>query len=273
MGHFETAQRQFIAYLRDPAGSPEAGMPIERAQVYESLIYSNIESLLSSGFPVLKQLDTEARWHTRVRAFVKDHRCPPAEFHRAAGCFVDFVFEQPNALPDDWPFLAELVHYEWVEMVLAIAADQVDWAQAEAGAPDDDWVLSPLAAVLAYCAPVHAIVVGEAPVIAEQPATFLAVRRNRRDGVQFMQLNALTWQLLVWMRDNEGASINDAIDAFAEALPQIAEALRLQAPGLIEHLRDSDVLIPRQALRVGVECFPDARPETRLPALRQGLLG
>lgn len=273
MGHFETVQRQFIAHLRDPQACPDAGMPAERAKVYESLIYSNIESLLSSGFPVLKGLDTEARWHQRVRAFLKTHRCAPAEFHRAAGCYVDFVFEQSDALPDDWPFLAELVHYEWVEMVLAIAADQVDWVQVEHGAADDDWVLSPLAAVLAYCAPVHAISPGQPVEIAQQPATFLAVRRNRRDAVQFMQLNALTWQLMVWMRDNEGAGINEAIDAFAEALPQLADALRLQAPGLIEHLRDSDVLIPRHALRAYVDCFPESRPEARLPALRLGLMG
>lgn len=265
MGNFETLQRQFIAHLRDPVASPDSGMPDERAKVYASLIYSNIEALLRSGFPVLRSLDDDERWQARVRAFLRSHHCAPAEFHRAAGCFVDFVYEQPNALPDDWPFLAELAHYEWVEMVLAIAADQVDWSRV--GEASDDLVLSPLAAVLAYRAPVHTVQAGVEVVIAEQPDTYLAVRRNRSDAVQFMQLNALTYQLLAWMRSNDSASIAEAVEAFAEALPAVAEALRAQAPGLIEHLRDSDVLVPRGAV-LEVACFPESRPEDRLPATR-----
>lgn len=269
MGDFAAAQRRFIAFLRDPAASPDAGMPEARAKVYESLIYSNIESLLRSGFPVLRTLDDDARWHARVRAFLRDHRCAPAEFHRAAGCFVDFVHERRDALADDWPFLAELAHYEWVEMVLAIAADQVDWTRIDDAS--DDLVLSPLAAVLAYQAPVHRIQPGVEVLVSEQPDTYLAVRRNRVDAVQFMQLNALTYQLLAWMRSNDNASIAEAMDAFADALPAVAEPLRAQAPGLIEHLRDSDVLVPRGAV-LDVACFPDARPELRLPAARLGLL-
>lgn len=272
MGHFEAVQRQFIAHLRDPEGAPAAGMPAERAKVYESLIYGNIDSVLRSGFPVLRGLDDDARWHQRVRAFLREHRCTPAEFHRVAGCFVDFVHAHPRAVPDDWPFLAELAHYEWVEMALAIAPDQVDWQAAADDANETEWVMSPLAAVLAYCAPVHSIGPGVLPEIAPQPETFLAVRRNRHDGVQFMQLNALTYQLLAWMRGNDEATVTEAVEAFCEALPALAEPLRAQAPGLIAHLRDSDVLVPRHAVRK-LPVFPEARPEQRLPAMRDGLLG
>jgi len=110
------------------------------------------------------------------------------------------------------------------------------------------------------------------PEMAPQPETFLAVRRNRHDGVQFMQLNALTYQLLAWMRGNGEATVTEAVEAFCQALPALAEPLRAQAPGLIAHLRDSDVLVPRHAVRK-LPVFPEARPEQRLPAMRDGLLG
>lgn len=260
---FVDAQRAFVAFLRDPEHVSTA-LPADRAQVYQSLIYSNIESLLRSGFPVLRSLDDDARWQARVRAFIRDHRCVPAEFHRAAGCFVDFCFEKPDALADDWPFLAELAHYEWVEMVLAIAPDRVDWSKRDT---DDDWVLSPLAAVLAYHAPVHAIGPGFADAVPEQPSTFLAVRRTRRDAVQFMQLNALTYQLLSHLRETPEHSIHDALAGLVAQLPQLAEALQAQAPGLIQHLADSDVLVARTSL-TNADWFADSDPHLRLPLLR-----
>lgn len=257
-------QRRLASYLRAPDACP-APMPPERAAVYADLIYRNLEGLLSSGFPVLKRLTPAADWAARVRAFLHDHRCAPAEFHRAAGCFVDYCLARAqgdNAV--EWR-VAELAHYEWVELVLAIAADQVDFTvPADA---DTRWTLSPLAAVLAYRHPVHRWSTPEDLRAGAETPSFFVVRRQRDDRVRFMAINALSWELLERLRLAPDSGWPGAVAKLAAHYPMLASALAEQSPALLRQFIDADVLVPAAALRP-VPTFADEDPHLRLPLAR-----
>ncbi len=69
---------------------------------------------ISSGFPVLRQLFDEPRWHRLVRAFMREHRARTPYFNdwarsSSAGCGTAAGGGR-SALP------AGLAHYEWVEL-------------------------------------------------------------------------------------------------------------------------------------------------------------
>lgn len=215
MAELRAQQLAMARYLRDPATQqPPAGVERRRLQVYETLIYNNIEGFISGGFPVLRRLYADAAWHRLVRAFIDGHRCHTPYFLEISQEFVRFLLERPCPHPDDPPFIAELAHYEWVELALTVAEDDIP---PEAGGDPmrSPLTLSPLAWPLAYAYPVHQIGVDFRPTEPGDPV-YLVVYRDRADTVQFMALNAATARLLELVRERgpePGAALLHALAA------------------------------------------------------------
>jgi hypothetical protein len=169
-----------------------------RAQVYRDLVQENLVSLLSGTFPVLIGILGQKAWRDLVRAFLRDYRATTPKFGEVAGEFISFLSSWQPLLQDEaWPpFLLELAHYEWIEMVLQ---------QSEAEplpASEAHWLLerplrvSPLAWPLAYNWPVHRLGLDYQPVAAPAQPTLLLIRRAADWTVRFSELSPLAWRLL-----------------------------------------------------------------------------
>ncbi|MEM1113008.1 MAG: putative DNA-binding domain-containing protein [Pseudomonadota bacterium] len=200
------SQMRMANFLRNPEEAPPPpGVEARRLQIYQDLIYNNIEGFISSGFPVLRSLYSDEDWHSMVRDFIDGHRCESPYFLEISQEFLRYLMERREPQPADPAFAAELAHYEWVELALDVAEEQApplcpvpDMAAAVPA-------LSPLAWVLSYHFPVHRIGPGHEPSAASEPV-FLAVYRNREDDVKFVELNAATARLLELVRENQGGS-------------------------------------------------------------------
>jgi hypothetical protein len=202
----EQAQREFTAHIRDPAtvtGPP--GVEKRRMKIYNDLVYNNIEGFISGGFPVTRSLYRDEDWHRLVRCFVRDGRCQTPYFLEISQEFIQFLMQQYVLSPVDPPFLLELVHYEWVELALDVAEEEIE--EEDAGVSVDPLegvpVLSPLVWNLSYQYPVHKIGPGFEPDVPPTEATYLVVYRNRDDEVGFLESNAATARLLELLRDND----------------------------------------------------------------------
>ena len=197
------AQFSLARYLRDPRQQPPPpGVETRRLKIYEDLVFNNIESFISGGFPVLRSLYTDIDWKELVRSFIRQHRCDTPYFLEISQEFVRFLMEDCPARACDPPFMAELAHYEWVELALDIAQEELPAAVPVADVLEAIVQLSPLAWVLDYRFPVHRIGPGFRPAVPDRP-TYLVVYRNTHEQVRFMELNAATARLLELLRGNE----------------------------------------------------------------------
>jgi hypothetical protein len=186
-------------YLRDPDHhAPPAEMDPARAQVYRDLVFANLSSLLSGTFPVLIQILGDRQWRALVRIYLRDYRARAPKFGEIAGEFVEFLASQPEALEEGaWPpYMAELAHYEWVEMALQ-QSDAEPLPDGDSGLLlERSLQVSPLAWPLAYAWPVHRLGpdyrLDSVPV---QP-TLLLVRRDQDFSVRFSELSPLAFRLL-----------------------------------------------------------------------------
>ena len=121
-----TLQRRFAARIRDPQQALPPGIATERMAIYEELFFNNLDGFISSGFPVLRQLFDEPRWHRLVRAFMREHRCRTPYFSQLGEEFIGWLQDGYRAEEGDPPFLLELAHYEWVELALSLAEAPVE---------------------------------------------------------------------------------------------------------------------------------------------------
>lgn len=195
---FRTTQAGFAAYIRDPRrDAAPADVDASRMAMYRELFFNNIDSFLSSNFPVLRTLLDAGQWRELAEDFYARHRCRTPHFSEIAEEFLDYLQNERDQ-PGDYPFLLELAHYEWVEMALAIAkASPVYGDEAFVDEILERRVaLSPLAWPLVYRYPVERIGPDFLPSVPPEQPTYLIVYRDAGDEVHFMQTTPFSYRLL-----------------------------------------------------------------------------
>jgi len=222
---FQTGQFTFAAHLRDPVVNPApADIEDRRVAIYRDLIYNNIESFLTGGFPVLRSLMSDDNWHQLVRGFVRDHRCHTPYFLEISQEFLLYLREGKACIPDELPFILELAHYEWVELALDVSPETLPEQSTEATQStallDASLQISPLAWRLNYSYPVHKISPDYQPLQTPEQPTSLVVYRGPDEKIHFFESNAVTMRLLQLLEDG-------LLNA-RQALEQVA--LELQHP-------------------------------------------
>ena len=214
--------------------------------IYRDLLYNNVEGFLANSFPVLRKIHDDHRWHALVRDYFRTHKAHTPLFPRMPQEFVHYVERERCGVEGDFPFLAELAHYEWIETALSLDPREFDVDGID---PDGDLLTgipaaSALAWPLACDFPVHRIGPNHLPTAAPEQPTYLVVYRDRRDQVGFMELNPVTARLLELVREESGRPGR-------ELLLQIAGELRHPSPDTVlegggsalRELRQKDILL------------------------------
>lgn len=234
-------QLSLTRHLRDPAhvAAPE-GIEYRRLAVYRELLFNNVESLLAGNFPVIRTLLDDDRWHGLVHAFFRDHRCQTPLFTELGREFIRFL---DTIEPLDPPFLAELAHYEWVELALQISDAALPAHDAEGDLLDGRPLLSPLAWPLAYAWPVHRIGPEHRPDTPPPAPTLLLVRRDDDGAVRFSELSPLAFRLLQRMEESPELSGRMQLEALArEAGSDDVAAFVEQGRALLLQMRRTRVI-------------------------------
>jgi uncharacterized protein len=195
---FKTKQLEFTRYIRNPEiYSVPANVKPERMAMYRELIFNNINSFLSSNFPVVRKILDDQQWFDLVQDFFSSHSSKTPYFSEIAEEFLEYL-ENERVNENDFPFLLELAHYEWVEMALSVSKEEV----VLSGQKSMDELrhctikLSPLALPLVYRFPVHLIDPEYLPLTLPERPTFIVVYRNLEDEVKFMEVAPMTYRLL-----------------------------------------------------------------------------
>jgi len=203
---FQKKQLAFAAHIRDPehVAAPD-GVEDRRMAIYRELFFNNIRNLLANMFPVLRKMVSDEKWHSLIRLFMQKHRAETPYFLQLPQEFLDFLQNEYTPQEDDFAFLIELAHYEYIELALSISEDVNDLAGVD---PDGDLlenvpVKSALAWVYAYQFPVHRISIDFIPEDPAEKPVFLAVYRRANDKVGFLELNPVTARLFELVADND----------------------------------------------------------------------
>lgn len=196
--NFREYQTAFAAHIRNPEQAPcPQGIEQRRMQVYNELLYNNIESFILKCFPVTKQVLNDEQWHTLVRQFFAQHQCDTPYFKEIPAEFIQFLqseWQAPEPLEYP-PFLIELAHYEWLELALYIAHDESHIGlNQQSDLLTTVPVLNPTHCLQAYQYPVHHISPSYQPN--ESQPVILLVYRDHTEDIQFMELNAVTARLV-----------------------------------------------------------------------------
>jgi uncharacterized protein len=245
MESFAQLQRQFAAHIRDPQANPAPrDVSPERMAVYTELFYRNLEQFLAKAFPVIRRILPDLPWHALVRTFMASHRCRTPLFPEIGAEFVTFL-ESRRDDPGLPRFLAELAHYERLEVVVALSDDELA-AGIDPGADvlQHALRLSCSARAFRYQFPVHRIGPEYQPESLPASPTQLLAYRDGQDHVRFLEIDAMSYALLELVRMAPGQPAGELLQMLAESTCQGAPQQFIDAgAALLRDLCDRRILV------------------------------
>lgn len=231
------------AHVRDPGAHPgPPGIEPRRLKIYSDLVYNNLDTLLAGNFPVIRKTLGDADWRSLVRGFLSRHHSQTPLFTELGREFIAFLDADAGTDPRR-PWLAELAHYEWVELGLQLSEAVVPPHDPDGDLLDGVPVLSPLAWPLAYRWPVHRLGPNHQPVEPESDPTLVLLRREADGRVHFSMLSPLLFRLLALFGENASATGREVLRVLAtEAGQPDFDAFLVHALPMMQRLHDEGVL-------------------------------
>lgn len=246
MNTLKARQFAFAAHLRDASAAPPPGIEARRMAVYRELFFNSIENLLASNFPVIKKTLGEAAWLQKVQAFHRHYRAQTPLFTRIGCEFIDFLQQQPQDPATPW--LAELAHYEWMELKAEIDDSPIPPHDAEGDLLQGIPLLSPQVWPLAYQWPVEKISPSFKPTAAPESPSLLLVYRDAQMQVRFSSLAPLAYRLLQLLAENHEQTGHALLQQLAdEAGQEQASAFFAQAMQMLASLKNQGLLLGTRA--------------------------
>ncbi len=187
----EAFQKTYSDYIRGSNTVLPKGIPPRRSEIYEHLLRNNNKGFLDRCFPVAKSILSENEWQELCTNFFKSWVCHTPYFSQIPKEFCEYIRRQPPVYAH-YPWLPELIHYEWIELEVALAPCDVQLTHVDYSS---QMILAtnPSLKNLQYSWPVHKITKDQ---LVEAQPTFLAVYRTENNRVTFIELNALTSALI-----------------------------------------------------------------------------
>lgn len=218
---FQRYQLSFTAHIRDPLNHPRPdGVIAERMAVYEEIVFNNLFESVSACFPVAQQILGKRLWTKLIRAFLREHSADSPMFRKIPEEFLSFLEHADNdtltLLP---PYLTELCHYEWIELLVATLPDDSDTCSLINPAGDlitQIPIFTPAMRLLNYDYAVHKL--SRRNKTHEKSSTQLLVYRNHADSVKFMELNPVTYRLIDILNKNQNVTGKQALTLIANEL-------------------------------------------------------
>jgi hypothetical protein len=244
---FKQKLYDFAGHIRDPENVPAPdGIEERRMAIYRELFFNNIRNLLATMFPVIRKLHSDDQWHAMIRQFMQRHRAETPYFLQLPQEFLAFLQNEYELKDDDYPFLLELAHYEYVELALSISeeSNNLEGVDPQGNLLQQVPVKSVLAWVYAYQFPVHRIKKDYTPAEPAEQPVFIAVYRRSNDSVGFLELNPVTARLLEAIDNNDEQRTGEALlRALAEEINYAdVDALVQHGAAALEEMRQLEIL-------------------------------
>lgn len=159
--NFQTLQRSFAHFCRTniPVELPGITSP-ERMQTYRNLVFSSVCSALEKAYPIAKAALGNNNWDLLVQEFFTNYPCKSPEFWKMPQGLCEYVQQSPGTLKD-FPWLSDLLEFEWIEIEVYMMEDMV---VPEATAVGDPMELAPI------ITPEHRLQQFQYPVFRLKPA-------------------------------------------------------------------------------------------------------
>jgi len=195
---FVELQHAFARHLRDPGNVPPPGTHEERRlAIYRHAVKANVARFMADNYPRVRAVMSDLRWESMLHDYITRHVSRTSVFAELPLEFIAYL-EHEREDQDDPPFLRELAHFDWLETLVGVDVQVIDFSDIDregdllAGIP----VVNPTLRLVTYAFPVHAITADFQPREAPAQVTRIAAFRDPANRYGFLDLNPTAAELI-----------------------------------------------------------------------------
>ena len=216
---FVELQHAFTRHLRDPANVPAPGAHEERRlAIYRYAVRANVARFMADNYPRVRAVMCDRRWEAMLHDYIVRHVSGSNVFAELPLEFLAYL-EHERDDRDDPPFLLELAHFDWLETLVGVDVQVLDFTGIDcqgdllAGIP----VVNPTLRLVSYAYPVHAITAAFQPCAAPAQATRIAAFRDPANRYGFLDLNPTAAELIERLHEHQRHSGRAVLTAMGRA--------------------------------------------------------
>ncbi len=150
-----THQSNLASYCRTGKLPGIPGMIRENVHHYRRLVFNVVDDMLQNAYPLAHELLTAKEWERAVNDFFTKHPCQSPQVWYMPKEFYQFLADTRHPLLKKYPFLEELLWFEWVEVELFMMEDKMAQAVTTGNVLFSRLVLNPEHHLLSFNYPVH----------------------------------------------------------------------------------------------------------------------
>lgn len=219
-------QQQLAEYCRTGKHKPVTDKP-ENTTHYRRLVYNVVEDMLAAAFPLAKNLLTDKYWNKSVEYFMENHHCKTAQVWKLSAEFYEFYLNNPFPIKINYPFLSDLLLFEYKEIEVFMMEDiEIESYNIKGNIEKDILVPNPEIQILSLEYPVH---IKKAKEITETDKSnyFVSLHRNyTTKDVEFTELSFPFVDILSQMNENE-LTLKDAVSIYSKYESNKSESKKL----------------------------------------------
>lgn len=213
-------QSALAGYCRTGKYTSIPGVRKHHVTHYRRLVYNVVDDMLQTAFPLTCHLLSAKEWNGLINKFFSSHSCQSPQVWYMPKELYQYVVQHESTLLIKYPFLTELLLFEWMETELFMMEDLPVTYNITGNPLTDLLVLNPEHQLLYFQYPVH-IKKAKQITEADKGNYYLVMFRNPdTDGVQFMSLSPALVRIVEWL--------NEAPMDLETLTTNIAEELQLQ---------------------------------------------
>ncbi|MBF0264670.1 MAG: putative DNA-binding domain-containing protein [Gammaproteobacteria bacterium] len=256
---FKACQYSFANYIRNPESvelNNFKDIEPRRMKIYAELFYNNIESFISNNFPVFKSITKDDIWDQLIRSFMKIHKCQTPIFTEIAKEFIQFIqseqFQALDLSTKIYDFSLELLWYEYIELILSIDKDSIEWPLFDSNFESYENIISnkpqvsPLSQLCQFSYPVHKICTDFIPDETQKEDCFILIYRDREHQINFIQMSVMSNYLFQKIADNENQTTKQILNNLCDEMNYEDKSSFIDAGlGLLSDWYEKDILFSK----------------------------
>ncbi len=192
---FKTQSAFANAIRQEKAFKSKLSRP-EALEQYRRMVFHVAEDAINAAYPLTKNLLDEREWKALVKDFYRSGAMESPQIWRMPETLVAFVEKNYVQLQRKYPFLLELMHFEWAEIVVYMMPDKKVELPLNGNVENGYIVLNPEMELLHFHFPVHLKPASKISVN-DRSNFFVSLHRHADSGkVLFTNLSPLTAQMI-----------------------------------------------------------------------------
>ncbi|UAY53155.1 HvfC/BufC N-terminal domain-containing protein [Ferruginibacter albus] len=148
-------QSSLASYCRTGELKNIPGIKQENITQYRRLVYNVVDDMLQNAYPLTYNLLTKKEWNNAVNDFFINHSCQSPQVWYMPKEFYEYIVETEDPLTKKYPFLEDLLLFEWMEVEVFMMEDHLIDYSKEGDIIINKLVVNPEHHLLSFSYPVH----------------------------------------------------------------------------------------------------------------------